>query len=81
MVIHTVGHSNRSIEENFAEAEKRIAMFKEKGIPLMQALANTRGGLPFTIVIDAKGQVVQKKLGIMKRADLDAAAELALKTR
>ena len=58
-----------------------VFVAKEKGIPLMQALANTRGGLPFTIVIDARGQVVQKKLGIMKKADLEAAAELALKTR
>jgi thiol-disulfide isomerase/thioredoxin len=63
------------------EMDYPVFVAKEKGIPLMQALANTRGGLPFTIVIDAKGQVVQKKLGIMKKADLDAAAELALKTR
>ena len=53
----------------------------EKGIPLMQALGNTKGGLPFTIVIDRNGQVVQKKMGIMKQADLDAAADLALKGR
>jgi hypothetical protein len=39
------------------------------------------GGLPFTIVIDRNGQVVQKKMGIMKKADLDGAAELALKGR
>ena len=63
------------------EMDYPVFVAKEKGIPLMQALANTRGGLPFTIVIDARGQVVQKKLGIMKKADLDAAAELALKTR
>ena len=63
------------------EMDYPVFVAKEKGIPLMQALANTRGGLPFTIVIDARGQVVQKKLGIMKKADLEAAAELALKTR
>ena len=54
---------------------------REKGIPLMQALGNTKGGLPFTIVVDRNGQVVQKKMGIMKKADLEAAAELALKGR
>jgi thiol-disulfide isomerase/thioredoxin len=52
-----------------------------KGIPLMQALGNTKGGLPFTLVIDRNGQVVQKKLGVMKKADLDATAELLLKAR
>ena len=58
-----------------------VFVAREKGIPLMQALGNTKGGLPFTIVIDRNGQVVQKKMGIMKKADLDAAAELALKGR
>jgi thiol-disulfide isomerase/thioredoxin len=52
-----------------------------KGIPLMQALGNTKGGLPFTLVIDRNGQVIQKRLGVMKKADLDAAAELLLKAR
>jgi hypothetical protein len=47
----------------------------------MQALGNSKGGLPFTIVIDRSGQVVQKKMGIMKKADLEAAAEFALKGR
>jgi thiol-disulfide isomerase/thioredoxin len=52
-----------------------------KGIPLMQALGNTKGGLPFTLVIDRNGQVIQKRLGVMKKADLDTAAELLLKAR
>jgi hypothetical protein len=47
----------------------------------MQALGNTKGGLPFTLVIDRNGQVIQKRLGVMKKADLDAAAELLLKAR
>lgn len=52
-----------------------------RGIPLMQALGNSKGGLPFTVVIDRNGQVVQVKMGLMKKSDLDTAAELALKTR
>ena len=52
-----------------------------KGIPLMQALGNTKGGLPFTLLIDRNGNVLQKRLGVMQKADLDAAAELLLKTR
>jgi thiol-disulfide isomerase/thioredoxin len=63
------------------EIDYPVFVAREKGIPLMQALGNTKGGLPFTIVIDRNGQVVQKKMGIMKKADLDAAAELALKGR
>jgi thiol-disulfide isomerase/thioredoxin len=63
------------------EMDYPVFVAREKGIPLMQALGNTKGGLPFTIVIGRNGQVVQKKMGIMKKADLDAAAELALKTR
>ena len=63
------------------EMDYPVFVAQEKGIPLMQALANTKGGLPFTLVIDRNGQVVQKKLGIMKKADLEAAAELALKGR
>lgn len=63
------------------EMDYPVFVARDKGIPLMQALGNTKGGLPFTIVIDRNGQVVQKKMGIMKKADLDDAAELALKGR
>jgi thiol-disulfide isomerase/thioredoxin len=58
------------------EMDYPIFVAKEKGIPLMQALANTKGGLPFTLFIDRNGQVIQKKLGLIKKADLDAAAVL-----
>ncbi len=63
------------------EMDYPVFVAKEKGIPLMQALGNTKGGLPFTIVVDRNGQVVRKKMGLMKKADLEAAAELALKGR
>ncbi len=63
------------------EMDYPVFVAKENGIPLMQALGNTKGGLPFTIVVDRNGQVVQKKMGLMKKADLEAAAELALKGR
>ena len=61
------------------EMDYPLFVAKEKGIPLMQAMANTKGGLPFTIFIDRNGQVIQKKLGLVKKADLDAAAEILLK--
>lgn len=56
-----------------------VFVAKEKGIPLMQALGNTKGGLPFTLFIDRNGTIVQTKLGLLKKADLDAAGELLLK--
>jgi thiol-disulfide isomerase/thioredoxin len=58
-----------------------VFVAKAQGIPLMQSLGNTRGGLPYTVVIDRNGKVVQKKMGLMKKADLDAAAELAINAR
>ena len=63
------------------EMDYPVFVAREKGIPLMQALGNAKGGLPFTIVVDRNGQVVQKKMGIMRKADLEAAAELAHKGR
>ncbi|MBS1158673.1 MAG: thioredoxin [Proteobacteria bacterium] len=56
-----------------------IFLTKEKGIPLMQALGNNIGGLPFTLFIDRNGQVIEKKVGMIKKADLDAATPLLLK--
>lgn len=43
------------------------------GIDLMRALGNAQGGIPFTAIIDAKGEVVFAKLGLMSAEDLDAA--------
>lgn len=52
---------------------------KEQGIPLMKALGNTRGGLPYTLFIDRNGQIVGKKLGLVSESDLKAAADFLLK--
>jgi thiol-disulfide isomerase/thioredoxin len=56
-----------------------VFVAKEKGIPLMQTLGNNKGGLPYTLFIDRNGQVVQKKMGLIKKADLDAVQEELLK--
>ncbi len=56
-----------------------VFVAKAQGIPLMQALGNSRGGLPYTLFIDRHGQVVHKKMGIVKKADLDAVQEALLK--
>jgi len=56
-----------------------VVLARDKGMPLMQALGNTRAGLPFTVAIDRKGNIVTKKLGVMRKTDIEAAAEAALK--
>jgi len=61
------------------EMDYAVLLAKDKGLPLMQALGNSRAGLPFTVAIDRKGNVVAKKLGVMRKTDIEAAAEAALK--
>lgn len=56
-----------------------VFVAKDQGIPLMQTLGNTKGGLPYTLFIDRHGNVVQKKMGLVKKADLDAVTEKLLK--
>ena len=56
-----------------------VLLAKTGGIELMQALGNSRAGLPFTVAINRRGEIVASKLGAMNRSELDAAAEAALK--
>ena len=50
-----------------------VFVAKDKGIPLMRELGNTKAGLPYTLFIDRNGQVVQRKMGLVKKTDLEAA--------
>lgn len=43
-----------------------------EGTELVKELGNTSGGLPFTLVLGARGQVVARKMGRVSEADLDA---------
>ncbi len=61
------------------EMNYTVLLAKNGGIELMQALGNTRAGLPFTVAIGRHGEIVASKLGAMNRAELDAASEAALK--
>jgi thiol-disulfide isomerase/thioredoxin len=56
-----------------------VLLAKEKGIELMQALGNSKAGLPFTIAVNRKGEIVASKLGPISKAELDSASELVLK--
>lgn len=73
---------NADAVREFAKAYEMdfpVLLAKEKGIPLMQGLGNSVGGLPYTLVIDSGGNVLSKKMGAMKKADLEAAAKALLK--
>uniref|UniRef100_Q47FS1 Thioredoxin n=1 Tax=Dechloromonas aromatica (strain RCB) TaxID=159087 RepID=Q47FS1_DECAR len=73
---------NAEPAKEFAKAydmDYPVFVAKDKGIPLMQALGNTKAGLPYTLFIDRNGQVVQRKMGIVKKADFDAVQDMLLK--
>ena len=61
------------------EMNYTVLLAKSNGVELMQALGNTRAGLPFTVAINRRGEIVASKLGAMNRDELDAAAEAILK--
>ena len=42
------------------------------GIELARSLGNSGGALPFSVVFDRRGDVVQRKLGVLTEADLQA---------
>lgn len=60
------------------EMDYPVFVAKEQGIPLMKALGNSKGGLPYTLFIDRQGQVIHKKMGLIKSADLEAMAPALL---
>lgn len=67
--------------KDFAKAyEMRYTglLAKEGGIALMQALGNARAVVPFTLLIDRKGEVIGSKLGAMTHAEIEAAASRLL---
>ncbi|MCK6412304.1 MAG: TlpA family protein disulfide reductase [Azonexus sp.] len=54
------------------EMDYPVFVAKDQGIPLMKELGNSRAGLPYTLFIDRHGQVVQRKMGTVRKADLEA---------
>jgi thiol-disulfide isomerase/thioredoxin len=61
------------------EMDYPILLAKDKGLPLMQAIGNSKMGLPFTVAVDRQGRLVVIKMGGIKGDELVAAAEAALK--
>lgn len=50
----------------------------QQSVALMQATGNPKSGLPFTLVIDRQGKIIAKKLGVMSKAEMDAAIKQIL---
>lgn len=48
-----------------------ILIAEAAGLDLMQKLGNTAGALPFTVMLDGKGSILSRKLGILRRKDLE----------
>ncbi|MBT0569367.1 redoxin family protein [Curvibacter sp. CHRR-16] len=49
-----------------------VAVVDTAGIALSRTLGNLVGGLPFTIVLDSQGRVLQRKMGRLQEGDLAA---------
>lgn len=47
-----------------------VAMAMQGGLGLTRSLGNLQGGLPFTVLFDARGQVQQRKIGELSNEDL-----------
>ena len=56
-----------------------VVLAAKQGIALMKALGNSPGGVPYTVYIGRDGKAVGSKLGLVRRADLEAAAQTMLK--
>jgi len=50
------------------------------GLDLMRALGNTAGALPFTVTLDRQGSILNRKLGILRRGDLEPKIKALLAT-
>lgn len=56
-----------------------VLLTRDKGIALLQGLGNSKAGLPYTVVLNRRGEIISSKLGAMSRAELEAATDAALK--
>lgn len=41
------------------------------GLDLIRKLGNTAGALPFTVVLDRRGEILSRKLGILRRREIE----------
>lgn len=72
---------NSELVQDFARAsgiDYPLVIGKEQGMVLMQKLGNRLAGLPFTLVLDAQGNIVANRRGKMNAARLTEALQAAL---
>jgi thiol-disulfide isomerase/thioredoxin len=56
-----------------------VFLTRSPGIELMRSLGNTKAGLPFTVVLNRRGEVVASRIGAMTASELETAVERALR--
>ena len=56
-----------------------VLLTRAAGLDLMRTLGNSKTVLPFTVVLNPKGDIVASHTGAMTKAQLDAAVALALR--
>lgn len=49
----------------------RIGLAGPAGVDLTRSLGNVEGGLPFTVLIDRSGRLIERKLGALKPPELE----------
>ncbi|MFA5241142.1 MAG: TlpA disulfide reductase family protein [Sulfuricella sp.] len=72
---------NNALVQDFARTygiNYPLVTGKERGIALMQKLGNQVAGLPFTLVLDAQGNIVDTRRGPMSAARIEQALQAAL---
>lgn len=52
-----------------------LALGGAQGLELGRQLGNSQGGLPFSVVFDARGQIFWRRLGALQAGELEAVAE------
>jgi thiol-disulfide isomerase/thioredoxin len=63
------------------EMDYTLLLAGDQGLPLLAALGNAAAGLPYTLVVDREGRIVARKLGGMRRADIERALRRASSRR
>lgn len=56
-----------------------VLLSRAAGLELMHTLGNSKGGVPFTVVLNKHGSIVAQHTGAMSKQQLDAAIALALR--
>lgn len=60
------------------EMDYTVLLAGDQGLRLLRSVGNATAGLPYTLVINRAGKIVARKLGVMNKAEMDAAYQLAL---